>query len=153
MRKVLLHKLVVSAEAKFDYEENMVLGDIPEQDIVKEIEEHLSFKQQMNKLGNVKYLRLKYFDEKSVTMLMMFVYRRDIISINQVWELCGICEEDNWTEELDDDGIIRGWIKSEVEVLTNEDDWVEEYRIWEEEKIEYQQSYNIVGTREESKWN
>lgn len=153
MRKVLLHKLVVSAEAKFDYEESMVLGDIPERDIVKEIEEHLSFKQQMNKLGNVKYLRLKYFDEKSVTMLMLFIYKRDRISINQVWELRGICEEECWSEDLEDDGIIRGWLKSEVEALTDEDDWVDEYRIWVEEKIEYQQAYKIVGTLEESKWN
>ena len=128
MRKVFIHKLVVTAEAKFDYEEGMGFTRIPKRDIAKEVEGYLGLRQKDDKLSNVKYFKLKYYDDTTGEMLWLFI-RKDIVLVSiQAWLLVGLCKEEDWTEDLEHDGVVRGWLKTDIEELVEEDDWVEVLR-------------------------
>ena len=128
MRKVFIHKLAVTAEAKFDYEEGMGFARIPKNEIAKEVEGYLGLRQKDDKLSNVKYFKLKYYDDTTGEMLWLFI-RKDIVLVSiQTWLLVGLCKEEDWTEDLEHDGVVRGWLKTDIEELVEEDDWVEVLR-------------------------
>lgn len=145
--KVLIHKLVVTEEAKFDYRKEIRGEQFPKKDIMNKIEEYIGL--QRNRFANVRYFRVKYYDESTDKMLMLFIYKIDLLACMQLWELAGICLAEDWTEELEDSGAIRNWLKTKIENIPIEEDWVVRYRKWEAEKIEYQETFNIVGLSKE----
>ena len=134
MRKVFIHKIAVTAEAKFDYEEGMGFARIPKIGIVKQVEEYLGLRQEDDKLNNVKYFKLKYYDNTTGEMLWLFIRKDKVFLSIQTWILVGLCKEEDWTEELENDGVVRGWLKSNVEELSDEEDWVENLRDAQAEK-------------------
>ncbi len=141
MKKIFIHKLAVKAEAQFDYEGGMGFVRIPKNKIVKEVEEYLDLKQKDDKLRNVYYFKLKYHDEVTDKMLLLFIRKDATFGTMQTWSRVGICREDDWTEELDDDGIIRGWLESKVDELPDEEDWVESLRDWQAEQEGIMEDY------------
>lgn len=152
MEEYLLHKVVFSEEAIFDYENCLInkkyeideedtdwriesefdlpLVILPKQEMKKEIEEFI----QTNKSKQHKhYLYMKYFDEQLQIMLMMFIKKGSKQSIIQNWTIIGICEANTWCEEMEIEGMIRNWTKTRITDLP-EDDWVEEARIRKEQE-------------------
>ena len=79
------------------------------------------------------YIRAKYYDETTDEMLMLFFYKGKTISRMQMWELAGICRADDWSEEMEEDGIIRHWLKSSL-TPKEETDWVWDLRVREEQR-------------------
>ena len=141
MRKVFIHKLAVTAEAEFDYEEGMGFARIPKNEIVKEVEGYLGLRQKDDKLSNVKYFKLKYHDDTTGEMLWLFIRKdRAFVSI-QTWLLVGLCKEVDWTEDLEHDGVVRGWLKTDIEELAEEDDWVETLRDAQAEQNKIMEDY------------
>ena len=75
MTQNIINKVVITAEAKFDFEQVLDLGKMPKAEMQYEIEEYID---NMNKAGRLlasNYFRVKYIDEKSGEVLMLFLYR------------------------------------------------------------------------------
>lgn len=126
---VLINKLNITAEARFDIKECLKLRKFDWQNMKSEVEEYITHQSKENRIPWWGYFRCKYYDEKSDSMLMLFIYKSNKLSIMQYWDLAGVCLEEEWTQELEDEGYIRSWLKKKIENLPEEDDWVISYRV------------------------
>ena len=71
------------------------------------------------------YFKLKYLEEETGTMLYVFIRPGIKLGLMKNWNVVGICKEDDWDEELEESGVIKGWLDTKIENLPNEEDWVE----------------------------
>jgi len=97
-----------------------------------ETEEYINRMNGGGRLLYENYFRCKWYDEQTGLMLMLFLYRAAKMSVMQYWDLKGICPADDWTEDAEEDGLIRVWIESPITNLNCEYDWVEEMRLRQE---------------------
>ena len=126
---IVINKIVITEEARFDYE--CLFGlPLPTADLKGECEMYIDNISGRN-IGY--YIRAKYYDETADEMLMLFFYKGEKIGIMQMWELKGICRADEWSEELEEDGLIRHWLKSSI-TPKEETDWVWDLRVREEQR-------------------
>lgn len=149
--EIMINKVVITEEAKFDYEEVVARQPIPKTAIKNECELYIDNLQKGGRLLYGYYFRAKYYDENSDKMLMLFFYKGERFGKMQLWKLSGICEADDWTEEQEDDGQIRNWLKSKIADFEDRVDWVIELRLWEEMKIEEMNAYGLAGLDKEVK--
>lgn len=140
--EIMINKVVITEEAKFDYEEVVARQPIPKTTIKNECELYIDNLQKGGRLLYGYYFRAKYYDENSDKMLMLFFYKGERFGKMQTWELSGICEAADWTDDLEDDGLIRNWLKVKIEDLLQEDDWVIGFRIWQMEQQTLQEEYS-----------
>jgi len=129
MTAEVINKINITAEAVFDYEECLDLGKINKRPLKAEVEEYINNMNKSGKLLYDSYFRCKYFDEDSDKMLMLFFYRAERLSIMQFWNLAGICLAKDWTEDAEDNGEIRNWLKCKITDMPEEQDWVIAYRV------------------------
>lgn len=132
---LLIHKVSITDEAKFDYETtispNFAL-------ISKELKEELEFYLFHNKRLSYKhYIRLKYFDDQSDCELMLFMRTSNQFASMKIWKLVGICKSEDWNEELEENGIIKAWLDTSLTPPDDDSDWVEDlrFRQAEEERL------------------
>ena len=131
-REKLIHKLVITAEAVFDYEEDMKLGKIPRTDIKNLIEDYLAIVDEERSLECVNYLSVKYLSDGVAESLKLFLYKGRRFGKMQIWELRGICEGKDWDKDLESTGVVKNWLGQKVENLARTSDWVEEMHLMEE---------------------
>lgn len=127
--EVVINKVVITDEARFDYED--LFGQpIPKADIKRETEEYID-----GRVGRINgfYFRIKYLDETTDEMLMLFFYKGNLFGKMQMWNLAGVCRADEWTRELEDDGQIKLWLQSSLDPKETTD-WVWDLRIREAEQ-------------------
>jgi len=120
MREMLIHRAVVTAEAESDYIESVGGKRLDKGGVCRELSEYISRRYAGGRFG---YFRVKHIDEAADKTLMLFVYRAARLGIMQFWEIRGICEADDWSEDTEESGLIRLWLKSKVEKL-GKGDWV-----------------------------
>lgn len=80
---------------------------------------------------------------------MIFIRRNfHDIACMRTWRVVGICKWNDWNVDLEEDGIIKGWLDTSLTPNENEEDWVEvlRFRQAEEERLrkldeEEQQKY------------
>ncbi len=123
MTAEVINKVNITAEAVFDYEICLQRGKLDKRSLKAEVEEYID---NMNKSGRLlydRYFRCKYYDEDSDKMLMLFFYKAERLSIMQFWNLAGICFEEDWSEEAEDNGEIRNWLKCKITDMPK-GDWV-----------------------------
>lgn len=123
---VVINKVVITAEAEFDYESEFG-GQLPKNEIKQETEEYIDG--HLSRFSGY-YFRVKYLDEMTDRMLMLFVYKGDVFGSMQLWEIRGLCPAESWTPELEDDGQIREWLNSKLD-QPEEIDWVWDLRLRE----------------------
>ncbi len=128
----IINKVRITEEAIFDYESIAPNGAFPISDVKCLSEDYITIRKQENKLNYDKSFRIKYFDEEVDDFIMMFFIRGRNNESMQEYDLVGVCKESDWSEELEDVGLIRGWLKSKLDA--KEDDWVLEYRVWKREQ-------------------
>jgi hypothetical protein len=146
VEEFVLHKVAITAEAVFDYEHCLLLRHypadkcdtnwqkdsiydlplvvFPKQEIKAELEGYI---QNHSKHKSQYYFRVRYLDDNFNQPLMFFIKRGERQSIMQHWFVVGICLADCWTEDDEEDGIIRAWYESCINDLPDTD-WVEEAR-------------------------
>lgn len=134
-----IHKIVITKEAEFDYEESLELEQMPKRDIKTELEDYIALRE--HEYLHKHYLRLKYLDEYSGKMLMLFVFKGDSFSKMHLWKLKGICFEEDWCEMLEDNSQIRNWYETKTVDLPNELDLVESYNLLKEEQQKLMEEY------------
>lgn len=134
----MIHKVSVAEEAVFDYE-GMVGSPPPIRDIKQEVETYLGIT-----AARVRgyYFRVKYYDEAIDRMLMLFLYKGEKFGRMQIWKVSGICFAEDWTDELEENGQIRFWLKTKIGDFLPEVDWVVKYRVWQEEEAKAREDYN-----------
>jgi hypothetical protein len=125
----VINKVRVTAEAAFDYKYCLQsYGSDPpaldRQSIKQDLEQYINGQTKNGRLVYDRYFRCKWFDEQSGQMLMCFLYRGEKYGIMQEWNLSGLCQEGDWSEDAESDGSIRHWLKQKITDLTDEDDWV-----------------------------
>ena len=125
--EIIINKAVVTDEAVFDY---MALTGKPLQTLVlkRECEEYIAYMQKAGRLNGY-YFRTKYYDENLDRMLMLFFYKGKRLRMIQIWNLCGVCYADDWSQELEESGAVRVWLKTKIAELPQEDDWAVEVRV------------------------
>ena len=129
-----INKIKFSYEAIFDYSVVVNL-EIEPYEIKKELEEYIDNLISANRFQGY-YHRVKYFDERSEKMLMLFIYKGIKLHNIQSWEVVGICKASDWDEEIEECGQIRFWLTTRINDL-HQNDWVEKYRVWEEEQEKF----------------
>lgn len=127
--EAVINKVVITAEAEFDYESEFGCR-LPKIDIKRETEEYISGS--LSRFSGY-YFRIKYLDEATDRMLMLFVFKGVVLGCMQLWEIRGICPAEDWTAELEDDGQIREWLETTINP-TEETDWVWDLRLKEERR-------------------
>lgn len=124
--EMVINKVIISDEAIADYAD-IVGGEMPKTDIKHLTEEYID---NLTRRFYGYYFRIKYLDEKTDKMLTLFFYKGQKIGKMQMWDLVGICEECDWSEELEESGQIRAWLSSKLDPK-EETDWVWDLRIRE----------------------
>jgi hypothetical protein len=124
----VINKLIITAEAVFDYTETLGLGMLDKRGLKAEGEEYIDIKNRNGRLLYENYFRCKYLDEGSGRMLMLFLYRADKIGIMQNWLVRGVCFAEDWSEEAEDDGLIRLWVESSITEF-KKGDWVVQQQV------------------------
>ena len=109
--ETVINKVLITAEARFDYESEFS-RPLPTADIKRETEEYINNKT-VRFYGY--YFRVKYLDETTDRMLMLFVYKAERFGCMQLWEVRGICPAEDWSAELEEDGQIREWLNSKMD--------------------------------------
>lgn len=127
--EIVINKVVVTDEAKFDYE-CLFNQPIPKTDIKREAEEYIDG--QEGRINGL-YFRIKYLDETTDEMLMLFFYKGKRFGKMQLWELSGVCRAEEWTQDAEDDGQIRNWLNASL-APKETTDWVWDLRIREAEQ-------------------
>ena len=129
----IIHKVKISDEARFDYEEIITGYMMPVIEIKKSLEEYLKNMAAVHRLVDKRYFRVKYIDEVSDETLTMFIFKSTRFSIIQTWTLKGICRESEYDSEWENLGLIRNWINSMLKPKEISD-WVWDFRISELKK-------------------
>ena len=144
MKTKLIHKVHITPEAVFDYEECMELGKLDKKTIKLEIEQMLYIKQD-EKQDIKQYFRIKYYDED--IMIMLFVKKGNKFACMQNWMVVGVCLAEDYDEDYEDTGVNMNWYDSDFDV-TAKTDWVKEIGTKEEPVLQYK----ITGLDKEKKY-
>ena len=72
--------------------------------------------------GKTTYWRVKYFEETTNEMLLVFVYGKSQMKVASNlkiirWQIVGICLESDYVQDHDYYGFIRLWLNTEVEKI------------------------------------
>jgi len=143
MTEKVIPKVLITEEAQSDYED-IIGGIMPKSEIKRETEEYIS-----NCISrfNGYYFKAKYQGEDSDIMLLMFFYKGERFGNMQMWELRGICLEEDWDEISEECGQIRFWLNTRLN-LTDGTDWVWDLRLWQaEQKKLLDEEYGADGEK------
>lgn len=94
----------------------------------KEIETYMDNLSNQGLLLDIKYFKCRYFDENLNKILMLFIYKTVKFGIMQCWSLMGICLDSDWSQEKEESGAIRHWLKEKIKDL-DKTDWVQMQQI------------------------
>lgn len=119
--KMIINKVTIADEAIGDYQWLTGLC-ISKDEIKSECEEYINAMNNAGRLLYDYYFKVKYYDENSDNMLMLFLYKSKKFANMQIWKLCGICFSEDWNEVLEDEGHIRVWLNTTA--MSKKDDWV-----------------------------
>jgi hypothetical protein len=133
----VINKIIITAEAVFDYTEDLGLGLLNKGRLKADVEEYIDIQNRSGRLMWEHYFRCKYLDEGSGEMLMLFLYRSYRLGLMQNWTLAGICFAEDWSEDDEYDGSVRRWLKSKITDLGNGDWVVEQQARAEAEELLY----------------
>lgn len=129
---LLLHKVNLTEEVKFDYETSISPNfDLISKEIKNEIEFYI---QNHTKIWNKRYMRLTYYDEQSDSMLMFFIREYKQFLSMKTWNVVGVCLVEDWNEELEECGQIKAWLDTTLTPKEDELDWVEVLRLRQEQE-------------------
>ena len=135
-----INKVVITEEAEFDYDSIIGLP-MPKADIKEATENYIEIRYDGGRTLWRDYYQWKYYDKIADKMLYLFFYKGQKFGNMQMWDLCGVCFEEDWTEELEECGQIRNWLKSKIDPQDN-GDWVWDERVREEKRRKETEDYN-----------
>lgn len=129
MATEVINKLNITPEAKVDVRESVGLEVFDWRALKKETEEYIRHMTASGRLPWWGYFRCDYIDEDRGVRLKLFVYRGMKIGLMQYWDLKGVCESADWSQEAEDDGLIKAWLETKIEKPPEEEDWAVRVRV------------------------
>lgn len=105
----MIHKVHITKEARFDFEDIIACGVMPVYNYKREIEEyfkHITPKE--------KYFIKRIYDEEIKKMLLLFFRKGHTIRTMQIWILAGICDISDYNENLEERGLIKNWLDNYI---------------------------------------
>lgn len=145
----IIHKVVISKEAIFDYSDFTQAPAMPKAAMKDEAEEYITNFTSQGLLRD-NYFKANFYDDTSDKMLKLFFHKSYKIGIMQLWVVVGICTIDDWDAELEEFGIIRAWLSSTIDIKDLPmADWV--VRLRAVEIVNHPQCYSINGLKQEVK--
>ncbi len=104
----MLNKIVLTKGAVFDYEEIVCNMQLNRGEFRARVEKIIGERDENS-------LRLVFNDSDSKKELMLFLRRGYDFGIMRLWILEGICEKDDYDEEMERSGAIKKWLEIEIE--------------------------------------
>lgn len=119
------------AKAAFEYAERSErpLRRLDKAALKRETEAYIDGMNKSGRLLRDNYFRCRYVDERTGGTLMLFLYRGYKLGLMQCWTVAGICGAEDWTEEAEDGGRVRAWLKTETADPPEEGDWAVRHRV------------------------
>lgn len=105
----MINKVLITKEARFDFEEVVANRQLPYKLFKQELEEFFT-----NKIPNERYFATKFYDEQSDKMLLLFFRKGVIFKSMQLWKLAGICDIKDYNENLEERGLIKSWLDAYI---------------------------------------
>jgi len=136
-----INKIIITAEAEFDYEKDLIRMRMPKNEIKKELEEYIDNMRLNDKLQCDRYFRVKYYCEKIDQYILFYIYKAEKFGTMQIYRLCGVSSIYDWNEAIEEDGKIRNWLETRIEDLPD-DDWVVSLRCRQEEQKKLMENYD-----------
>ena len=127
----VIHRLQITPEAAFDIFDSLGLVGFDTRLLKTELEEYITRKNAAGRLPWWGYFRCDWYDEGNDRWVKLFIRKGMTVGIMQYWNLAGVCFLEDWTDELEDEGIIRAWLDTRVEDIPNEEDAAVRLRVWE----------------------
>lgn len=106
----MINKLTVDKGAIFDYEEIVCKIPFSKETIRRAVEKKLD-KVPLTKTD----LRLPFYDKDAKKDLLLFIRKGYAFGIMQMWILRGICNKEDYEEEMENNGIIKDWLEVIIE--------------------------------------
>jgi hypothetical protein len=127
----VINAVNITPEAVFDYTECFGEARFDKKTLKAELSEYIENMTAAGCLPWWGYFRCDYDDEASGRRLKLFIYRGRLIGNMQYWDLAGLCSAEDWTEEAEEDGTVRRWLKEKVEDVPDYEDWAVRARVRE----------------------
>ncbi len=105
----MIDKVHISKEAIFDFEEIVALKPMAVNSYRRELEEYFRYTN-----PNERYFTKKIYDEESEKMLLLFFRKGKSLPLMQIWILAGICDYSDYSELLDERGLIKNWLDNYI---------------------------------------
>jgi hypothetical protein len=125
----LIHAVNVTPEAAFDYAACFGEARLDKKTLKAELSEYIGYMTAAGRIPWWGYFRCDYDDARSGRRLKLFLYRQRRLGNMQYWDLVGLCLAEDWSEDAEDDGAVRRWLKEKVEDVPDYDDWVVRRRV------------------------
>ena len=125
--EIAIDKIIITEEAELDYEES-VGYQLPKEDIKTEVEWYIGERKKAGRFTSGCYFHVDYLDEEADKMVRLFFYKGEKFGTMQTWNLAGACLTEDWSEEMEDCGQIRVWLKTILNP-TDKGDWVWDERV------------------------
>jgi len=104
----IINRIAITKGAEYDY--FFITGNL-----LKKAEVKAELNEYLENLKNTKYLSRKKlvvkYDENN---LILFLRKTSKLGMIQLWELSGVCYIEDNDEELEDLGIIKLWLNTEI---------------------------------------
>ena len=123
-----IHKLNITPEAAFDLSECLGLARLDKRALKAETEEYIGHMSASGRIPSYGYFRCDYVDEVCGRRLKLFLYKGMRIGLMQYWDLKGVCDSEDWSQEAEDDGYVRLWLESSITEF-KKGDWVLEQQV------------------------
>ena len=103
----LINRIAITKGAEYDY--FFITGNI-----LKKAEVKAELNEYLENLKNTKYLSRKKLVVKYDTDNLFILKETSRFGNIQSWEVCGICSIDDYDEELEEFGIIKLWLNTDI---------------------------------------
>ena len=98
----MINKVLITKEARFDFEEIVARKIMPAGFYKRELEEYFR-----NVCPFERYFACKFYDEDIGKMLLLFFRKGMAFRTMQLWLLSGICDVNDYNQTLEDKGLIK----------------------------------------------
>lgn len=105
----MINRVHISKEAIFDFEEIVTKKPMQVENYRRELEEHFR-----HIVPEERYFTKQLYDDDAEKMLLLFFRKGQKLPFMQIWILVGICALSDFSDHLDERGLIKNWLDNYI---------------------------------------